>query len=237
MIYLVCILAVIAIIVSWILIDMGISDRDKFTFGIGAIILAVVLTVGGFFYAGIKIPLVILSLVVGLPMCYHACKSMADFSKEYPDSTSEKIMGFFYWGFSMLFLAIGFYYWYYIPENLLLAIVMSIIATIAFVHAIYCIFSGRSVFLSSMTALSFSSIVFYFGEIRGILPLNHGILYYVTMAITAMIGIMFLIGLVHRINLMHEPEIKWDFSLKDLVTSPFFLKWICYSLSYPKFYK
>jgi len=218
MIYLVCIFAIFAIIISWVLIDMGISDRDKFTFGIGAIILAVVLTVGGFFYAGIKIPLVILSLIVGLPMCYHACKSMSDFSKKYPDSTSEKIIGFIYWGFSMLFLVIGFYYWYYIPEYLLLAITMSIVATIAFIHAIYCIFSGRSDFLSSMTALFFSSVVFYFGEICGILPLNHGILYYVTMAISVMIGIRFLIGLVHGINLMHEPEIKWEFSLKGLVS-------------------
>ena len=143
---------------------------------------------------------------------------MSDFSKKYPDSTSEKIIGFIYWGFSMLFLVIGFYYWYYIPEYLLLAITMSIVATIAFIHAIYCIFSGRSDFLSSMTALFFSSVVFYFGEICGILPLNHGILYYVTMAISVMIGIRFLIGLVHGINLMHEPEIKWEFSLKGLVS-------------------
>ena len=53
MIYLVCIFAILAIIVAWILIDMGISEPDKLTIGIGVCILGIVLTIGGFFYAGV----------------------------------------------------------------------------------------------------------------------------------------------------------------------------------------
>lgn len=235
MIYVISVFAVLAIIVSWALIDMGISDSDKFSIGIGVFLLAVVLTVGGFFYAGVKIPLVIVSLLIGLPMCYGACKSMATCSKDSPYSTGDKVIGTVYWAFSMLFLAIGFYYWYYIPEQQFLAIAMSIVATVAAIYCIYCVFTSRSNFLPGMTALIFASTVFYFGEVREILPLNW-ILYYLSMAIMVLIGIRFLIGLVHGINILHEP-MKWKtIGLKDLVLSPFFLKWICYSLSYLKFY-
>jgi hypothetical protein len=204
MIYLVIIFAILAIIVSWILIDMGISDSDKVTIGLGIFVLAVVITVGGFFYAGIKTPLVILSLLIGLPMCYHACKSMAFCSNENSCSTGDKIIGTVYWLFSMLFVVIGFYYWYYIPEYTILTIAMSILAIISCGYGIYWLFKGMSHFLPMMTAVLFASIVFYFGDIRGLLPVD-SILKYLMVSILVIVGIRYLVGLVHGINILHEP--------------------------------
>jgi len=203
MIYLVCIFAILAIIVAGILIDMGISEPDKLTIGIGVCILGVVLTIGGFFYAGVYIPLVILSLLIGSLMCCGACKGMAACSAD----VENKLIGSAYWGFSMVFLAIGFYYWYYIPETQLLTIAMTIVATVAFAYTMYCLFAGKSNFLPGITALVFAGLLFYFGEVRGILTL-HWSIYYLVLAIIALVGMRFLIGIVHGINILHEPKLK-----------------------------
>ena len=213
MIYLVCIFAILAIIVAWILIDMGISEPDKLTIGIGVCILGIVLTIGGFFYAGVYIPLVILSLLIGLLMCCGACKGMASCSTDSPYPIEDKLIGSAYWGFSMVFIAIGFYYWYYIPETQLLTIAMAIVATVAFAYAMYCLFTGKSNFLPGITALVFAGLLFYFGEVRGILTL-HWSIYYLVLAIIALVGMRFLIGVVHGINILHEPELKWKLSDK-----------------------
>ncbi|MBR6907456.1 hypothetical protein IKN40_02945 [bacterium] len=207
MIYLVCIFAILAIIVAGILIDMGISEPDKLTIGIGVCILGVVLTIGGFFYAGVYTPLVIFSLLIGLLMCCGACKGMASCPTDSPYPIEDKLIGSAYWGFSMVFIAIGFYYWYYIPETQLLTIAMAIVATVAFAYAMYCLFAGKSNFLPGITALVFAGLLFYFGEVRGILTL-HWSIYYLVLAIIALVGMRFLIGIVHGINILHEPKLK-----------------------------
>lgn len=207
MIYVVCVFAILAIIISWILIDMGISDSDKVTVGLGVFILAVVIVVGGCFYNGIKTPLVVLSLLIGLPMCYHACKSMAFCSNENPYSTGDKIIGSVYWLFSMLFVVVGFYYWYYIPEYKILTIAMGILATISCGYGIYWLFKGMSHFLPMMTAAFFASIVLYYGDVRGLLPAD-SILKYLMMSILVIVGMRYLVGFVHGINILHEP-MKW----------------------------
>nr|MBR6100336.1 hypothetical protein [bacterium] len=204
MIYVVCIFAILAIIISWILIDMGISDSDKVTIGLGVFILAVVIAVGGCFYNGIKTPLVVLSLLIGLPMYYHACKSMAFCSNGHQYSMGDKIIGSVYWLFSMLFVVIGFYYWYYIPEYKILTIAMSILATLSCGYGIYWLFKGKSHFLPMMTAAFFASIVLYYGDVRGLLPAD-SILKYLMMSILVIVGMRYLIGFVHGINILHEP--------------------------------
>jgi hypothetical protein len=71
----------------------------------------------------------------------------------------------------------------------------------------YCLFTGKSNFLPGITALVFAGLLFYFGEVRGILTL-HWSIYYLVLAIIALVGMRFLIGIVHGINLLHEPELK-----------------------------
>lgn len=205
MVSLVCIFAILAILISVAFIDMGTADRDKKTTGYGLFIFAVVLIVGGFFYVGINIPLVAVCLVIGLPMCYNSCKIIASSHEESSSSNADKIIGSVCWVISMLFLIVAFYYWYYIPEYSLLTIAMSIVATVAFVYAIYCLFTGRNHFFPAMTAIIFAAIVFYYGEIRGIIPLNQFLRYWM-ISILTMCGIPCLIGIVHRINIFHEPE-------------------------------
>lgn len=206
MVCLVCIFAILAILISVVFIDMGTADRDKKTTGQGLFILAAVFIVGGLFYAGVNIPLVAVSLVIGLPMCYNSCKRTAFSYVESPSSNADKIIGSVCWVISMLLLIVAFYYWYYIPEYSLLTISMSIVATVAFGYTIYCLFTGRNHFLSEMTAIIFAAIVFYYGEIRGIIPLNRFLRYWM-ISILTMCGIPCLIGIVHRINIFHEPEI------------------------------
>ena len=126
MIYLVVVFALLAVLISWILIEMGISDSDNVSTGLGVALLIAVIIIGVCFYLGNKIPLVVVSLMIGLPMSYNACKSMAACPKESPYSTGDKIIGMSYWLFTMLFLAIAFYYWYYIPERVILPIVMGL---------------------------------------------------------------------------------------------------------------
>lgn len=218
MIYLVCFFAILAIVNSLILIDIGILDRDRLITGIGSFILAVVLVVGGCFYAGIKSPLIVLCLVIGSLMCYSSCKGIASCSKSDSYSTSDKVIGSVCWGISILLLSIAFYYWYYVPEYNLLVIVMGLIAMIAFVYAMYCTFTGRSSFLSSMTAFIFASIVYYFGEILGIQL--HWTIYYLMLAISGIVGILLMIKVAHIII----PWFRWKFKdslKKDLVSSPF----------------
>ena len=79
-------------------------------------------------------------------------------------STFYKIIGMSYWLFTMLFLAIAFYYWYYIPERVILPIIMGAIAVIACVYAIYWFAKQKSYFLPMMTAVIFAAIVLYFSN-------------------------------------------------------------------------
>ena len=84
---------------------------------------------------------------------------------------------------------------------------MAIVATVAFAYAMYCLFAGKSNFLPGITALVFAGLLFYFGEVRGILTL-HWSIYYLVLAIIALVGMRFLIGIVHGINILHEPKLK-----------------------------
>ena len=78
MIYLVVVFALLAVLISWLLIEMGISDSDNVSTGLGVALLVAVIITGVCFYLGNKIPLVVVSLMIGLPMCFNACKTMAE---------------------------------------------------------------------------------------------------------------------------------------------------------------
>jgi hypothetical protein len=61
MIYLVVVFALLAVLISWILIEMGISDSDNVSTGLGVALLVAVIITGVCFYLGNKIPLVVVS--------------------------------------------------------------------------------------------------------------------------------------------------------------------------------
>jgi len=207
MIYVVCIFAILAILVAWVLINLGTSDSNKVETGLGIALLVSVLVLGICFYHGIKIPLVVVCLLIGLPMCYSAIKSMSTCSKENPYAFWDKVLGIAYWSFAMLFLVVAFYYWYYIPEKMLLTLAMSIIAIVACGYSIYWMFKQKSYFLSMMTAIFFAAIVLYYGDIKHILPLNV-YLKYSMLVVLAVAGIRYLFAFVRGVNQLHEP-IAW----------------------------
>lgn len=224
MIYLVVVFALLAVLISWLLIEMGISDSDNVSTGLGVVLLVVVIITGVCFYLGNKIPLVVVSLMIGLPMCFNACKTMAACPKESPYSTGDKIIGMSYWLFTMLFLAIAFYYWYYIPERVILPIIMGAIALIACAYAIYWFAKQKSYFLPMMTAVIFAAIVLYFSNVRGTLTSNP-ILEYSMLAVLFLVGMRFLFAMVMAFNKMHEPIEKWTlFWIEGLELKSFFLE-------------
>jgi predicted tellurium resistance membrane protein TerC len=55
-----------------------------------------------------------------------------------------------------------------------------------------------------MTAAFFASIVFYYGDVRGLLPTDP-IIKYLMLFILVVVGIRYLVGFVHGINILHEP--------------------------------